>query len=116
MSQDTRHKIHSLLITNWFPPDLLADRLASIPGLEVCSWTRSPSWEVSPLLDRLDPEAVRLSQNRFIFATTPVQASKSGRLLFVKDLRILGRPLERTVLLDASPEAGLLNPWNCRQQ
>lgn len=78
---------------------------------QVCEWfeviifTASVSLYCDPLMDHLDREN-RLSGRLFREHCSVVNGS------YVKDLSLLGRPLERVAIIDNSPVAYLFQPRN----
>lgn len=78
-----------------------------VSGLfEVVTFTASLPLYASPLMDQLDPKG-KLGGKRLYRD----HCSRYGDVL-VKDLFRLGRPLERTIIIDNSPQAFSLQPRN----
>jgi len=74
---------------------------------EVVIFTASLSMYAGQLMDHLDPDRTLLGRNRlFREHCTAIDGS------YVKDISLLGRPLDRVALIDNSPSAYLFQPRN----
>jgi len=76
---------------------------------EVVVFTASMSEYASEVLDLIDPSGVLIHHRLFRQHCTNTNG------LFIKDLSLLGRPLERVVIVDNSPTAFLWHPRNAIQ-
>jgi len=76
---------------------------------EVVVFTASMSEYASEVLDLIDPTGVLIHHRLFRQHCTNTNG------LFIKDLGLLGRPLERVVIVDNSPTAFLWHPHNAIQ-
>jgi Dullard-like phosphatase family protein len=76
---------------------------------EVVVFTASMSEYASEVLDLIDPTGVLIHHRLFRQHCTNTNG------LFIKDLSLLGRPLERVVIIDNSPTAFLWHPRNAIQ-
>jgi Dullard-like phosphatase family protein len=73
---------------------------------EVVIFTASVDIYCNPLMDRIDPENKMQAQRLFRDHCSSVNGS------YVKDLSLLGRPLEQICIIDNSPVAYLFQPRN----
>jgi RNA polymerase II subunit A small phosphatase-like protein len=76
---------------------------------EVVVFTASMTEYASEVLDRIDPTGTLIHHRLYRQHCTNTNG------LFVKDLSLLGRPLERVVIVDNSPTAFLWHPRNAIQ-
>ncbi|KAL3893155.1 MAG: hypothetical protein SGPRY_014425, partial [Prymnesium sp.] len=70
-------------------------------------WTSASKTYAHLMVEKLDPH-----KSRFISVLTRESCSELELGLFTKDLSLLGRPLERVVLLDDSVTSFLMQPYN----
>jgi len=70
---------------------------------EICVFTASQQIYADKLLDYLDPEGTLIQHRLFRDSCVCVQGN------YIKDLHVVGRPLESTMLVDNSPHAYAYN-------
>lgn len=86
--------------------------LATVAKLfEVVVFTASIQSYADQVLDHLDPERKFISARLYREHCTPCPCGP-GQVIFLKDMSILGRPLERVVLVDDSPISHIMTPDN----
>eukprot|EP01059_Diplonema_ambulator_P034748 TRINITY_DN7953_c0_g1_i1.p2 TRINITY_DN7953_c0_g1~~TRINITY_DN7953_c0_g1_i1.p2 ORF type:complete len:184 (+),score=40.19 TRINITY_DN7953_c0_g1_i1:361-912(+) len=86
----------------------LDEFMAKIQNMfEIAIFTASLSKYADPLLDLLDPGQRYLGPHRLFR-----EHCSHTNGAYVKDLSLLGRPLEKTVIIDNSPVAYLFQPHN----
>jgi RNA polymerase II subunit A small phosphatase-like protein len=76
---------------------------------EVVVFTASLSEYADPVLDELDPDSSKVHHRLFR------EHCSNTNGLFVKDLSLLGRPLQRIAIVDNSPTSFLFQPRNSVQ-
>lgn len=79
----------------------------SIPRVEIVLWTASTEATAAPVVEQLGEAGFRFDAvitRSPLWFTDPVHA---------KDLRLLGRPMDRVVLFDNAPQCCKLNRANC---
>lgn len=74
---------------------------------EVVVFTAGSAEYANPLINFLDPDGTLISGRLFRCSTVKTRYQE-----YVKDLSLLGRCLNQTVLLDDKPFSGLLQPYN----
>ena len=89
-----------------YRPHLKTFLAAVAPLFEIAVFTASQSCYASQLMDTIDPQRKLGSHRLFREHCTEVNGAR------VKDLSLLGRPLERMVIIDNSPVAYLFQPRN----
>lgn len=74
---------------------------------EVVVFTAGSASYAGPLIDKLDPDHSLFSARLFRCSTVKTRYQE-----YVKDLSLLGRSLQRVILVDDKPLSGLLQPHN----
>ena len=87
-------------------PHLMTFLRAIQPLFEVVVFTASQSSYANQLLDAIDPDGSLITDRLYREHCTEVNGAR------VKDLSLLGRPLERMAIIDNSPVAYLFQPRN----
>lgn len=86
--------------------------LATVAQLfEVVVFTASIQCYADQVLDHMDPEGKWISKRLYRQHCTPVPCGP-GQIIFLKDMSILGRPVERVILVDDSPISHMMSPDN----
>lgn len=86
--------------------------LATVAKLfEVVVFTASIQAYADQVLDHLDPERKWISARLYRQHCSPVPCGL-GQVVFLKDMSLLGRPVDRVVLVDDSPISHMMTPDN----
>ncbi|KAI5475945.1 hypothetical protein MNV49_000552 [Pseudohyphozyma bogoriensis] len=73
---------------------------------EIVLFTTQPAYTAIPIIEKIDPYGAYLPYKLFR------EATRYKNNTIIKDLSYLGRPLERTIVLDTNPEHIQLQPTN----
>ncbi|ORY80675.1 HAD-like domain-containing protein [Leucosporidium creatinivorum] len=76
---------------------------------EVVLFTTQPAYTAAPICEKIDPYGAYIPWKLFR------ESTRYKNKALIKDLTYLGRPLERTIILDTNPEHFQLQPENAIQ-